>query len=162
VRFYQHMAQTDAWRRLSGAAAKAWLEISLIENGGNNGRLALSCRAIGERTGLCKTAAADALRELVNAGFLECVKGSSFSQKKLAAEYRLTHVRCAVTGKAPTHDYRRELSIAEAANICGCQPCEIREATDRGAIAFRDDGDRRVCSQASVYAYQQRLKERNP
>jgi GTP-sensing pleiotropic transcriptional regulator CodY len=81
VRFYQHMAQTMAWRHLSGTAVKVWLEIGLIENGSNNGKLALSCRAIAERVGIGKTAAANALLELENAGFLKCMKASSFSQK---------------------------------------------------------------------------------
>ena len=65
-----------------GRRREGWLEISLIENGSNNGRLAVSCRAIGERTGLCKTAAADALRELVNAGFLECVERLGRSRRR--------------------------------------------------------------------------------
>ena len=160
VRLYEYIARSEAWRGLSGNARSAWLEIGLIHNGANNGKLAVSCRVLAERMGVGKSAAARAILELENAGFLKCAKASSFSQKKHAAEYRLTHLRCDVTGQPPTHDYRRldrpEVSVAVAADICGCQPEEVREATERGEIAFRDVDDRRLCERQSVLAYQRK------
>jgi hypothetical protein len=159
VRVYEQIVRTDAWRSLSGIAAKAWLEIGLMENGSNNGQIAVSARLLGEHIGSCKTTASMAIRELENAGFLVREKSSSFSQKKLAAEYRLTHVPCTVTGRPPTHDYRREMSISEAADICGLRPCDIRDATERGAITFRDADDKRMCNRESVLAYRRHTKE---
>ncbi len=113
ARLHEYMARTPAWRDLSGNAAKAWMEINLIYNGANNGKLAVSARLLGERIGLSHTAAARAIRELENAGFLRCVKPSSFSQKKLAAEYRLTHVRCDVTGAPASKEYLRWGKMAD-------------------------------------------------
>ncbi len=107
VRLHEYMARTPAWRELSGNAVKAWLEINLVFNGANNGMLAVSARLLGERIGLSHTAAARAIRELENVGFLRCVKASSFSQKRLAAEYRLTHLPCNVTGASATKEYLR-------------------------------------------------------
>lgn len=160
VRLYEYIEKTEAWRRLSGTAVKAWLAIGLIYNGSNNGKIAVSCRGLGQRIGVGKNAAAHALLELENAGFLKCMKASSFSQKKLAAEYRLTHQRCDISGDLPTHDYRRpELSIATAAEICGRKPFEIREATERGEIVFRDIDDKRMCDKGSVLAYHRKQAE---
>jgi hypothetical protein len=160
VRLYEYMERTEAWQRLSGTAVKAWLAIGLMYNGSNNGKIAVSCRVLGQRIGVGKNAAAHALLELENAGFVKCVKASSFSQKKLAAEYRLTHQRCDITGDPGTHDYRRpEVPIAIAAEICGCRPLDIREATERGEIVFRDIDDRRMYEKGSVLAYQRKQAE---
>ena len=159
VRLYGYMADHPAWRGLSSHARSAWLEIGLICNGTNNGRLAVSTRDLGAKMGVDKNVAGRAILELENAGFLKCVKESSFSQKKLAAEYRLTHLRCYVTGDSPTNDYRREITISAAAILCGVYPCDIREATNRGHIAFRDVGGARLCEIRSVHAYQRRLQD---
>lgn len=124
ARLYEYMAQTPAWRGLSGNAVKAWLDINLhVYNGLNNGTLAVSSRALGERIGVHFTAAARAIRELENAGFLICVKASSFSQKKLAAEYRLTHLRCDVTGDVATKEFMRHRARGDA--VGGGKTAEI-------------------------------------
>jgi DNA-binding transcriptional ArsR family regulator len=107
VRLYEHMEKTDAWRGLSGIAAKAWFTVGLMHNGLNNGRIGVSTRELGERIGVTHSTAARALRELENAGFLRCVRASSFSRKRLAAEYELTHIGNAVTGASATKDYLR-------------------------------------------------------
>jgi hypothetical protein len=159
VRLYEYIAGHPSWRALSSNARSAWLEIGLICDGTNNGRLAVSTRALGARMGFSKNVAGLAIRELENAGFLKCVKASSFSQKKLAAEYRLTHLRCNVTGASPTHDYRREITTGAAAVVCGVKACDIREATDHGHIAFRDVDGVRLCEIQSVHAYQRRLQD---
>lgn len=43
-------------------------------------------------------------------GFLDCLKASSFSRKKRAAEHRPTHFPCGATGEAAN---KRFLSVAE-------------------------------------------------
>ena len=73
--------------------------------GSNNGMLAVACRALGDRIGVHHSAAARAIRELENAGFLVSVKASSFSNKRLAAEYRLTHLKCNVTGDLASREF---------------------------------------------------------
>ncbi len=116
VRLYEYIEKTDAWRGLSGNAAKAWMTIGLLHNGANNGKLAVSSRELGERMGAHHSAAARAILELQSAGFLRCTKASSFSQRRRAAEYRLTHLRDDVSGEAPTHDYRRAGTIHRGAD----------------------------------------------
>jgi hypothetical protein len=113
VRLYEHMEKTAAWRGLSGVATKAWLTIGLMHNGSNNGKIGVSSRELGRRIGVHHSAAARAILELENAGFLRCVKASSFSQKRLCAEYRLTHLRCDVTGQAATKEYCRSRDATE-------------------------------------------------
>lgn len=103
----ESLTRTAAWRGLSGTAVKAWVDISLVFNGTNNGSLGISSRELGARIGVHFTTAAAALLELENAGFLRLTKASSFSQKRLAAEYRLTHRRDDRNGEAATHDYKR-------------------------------------------------------
>ncbi|PWB81852.1 MAG: hypothetical protein C3F11_13985 [Methylocystaceae bacterium] len=103
----ESMTQTAAWRGLSGTAVKAWVDINLVYNGSNNGALGISSRALGERIGVHFTTAAAALLELENAGFLRRTKASSYSQKRLAAEYRLTHKRDDRTGDPPSNEFKR-------------------------------------------------------
>ncbi|AZG76324.1 hypothetical protein [Methylocystis rosea] len=100
------MEQTPAWRDLSGIAAKAWITIGLMHNGTNNGKIAVSSRELGKRIGVHHSVAARAILELINAGFLRQTKASSFSQKKLAAEYRLTHLRNDITGEPPSREFK--------------------------------------------------------
>jgi hypothetical protein len=107
VRLYEHMEKTAAWRGLSGNAAKAWLVIGFKFNGSNNGCIALSSRELGERMGVSKDTASRAILELINAGFLRQTKASSFSMKRKAPEYRLTHLRCDLTGSASSNEYSR-------------------------------------------------------
>jgi hypothetical protein len=51
------------------------------------------------------TSAWRAVGELVTFGFLERTQATSFSQKRLAAEYRLTHLRCDRTGALASRAY---------------------------------------------------------
>ena len=104
---------TYTWKkRPPGASFREWprkhgFSIGLMHNGSNNGAIAISTRELGKRIGASHVAAATAILELENGGFLRCVKASSFSQKRLAAEYRLTHLRCDVTGQTATKEYCR-------------------------------------------------------
>lgn len=107
ARLYEYIEKTEAWRNLSGRAAKAWMTICLMHNGANNGVIGVSSRELARRIGVHHSAAARAILELVNAGFLRQTKASSFSQKKLAAEYRLTHLRNDITGEPPTREFAR-------------------------------------------------------
>ncbi len=110
VRLYEYMARTPAWRGLSGNAAKAWLEINLLYNGSNNGRIAVPTRLLGKRIGLSQRGATRAILELENAGFLRCTKAGDFGRKRIAAEYRLTHLRCDVTGEQASRDFKQTAS----------------------------------------------------
>jgi hypothetical protein len=99
VQLHEYVARSYAWRRLPPLAKVAWFEIGFIYNGSNNGKLAIPSRRLAEHLDVSPSAAAKAIRDLIKWGFVDHVKASSFSQKRLAAEYRLTHVRCDVTGQ---------------------------------------------------------------
>ena len=113
ARLYEYIERTEAWRDLSGNAAKAWMTIGLMHNGANNGAIGVSSRELASRIGVHHSAAARAILELINAGFLRQTKASSFSQKKLAAEYRLTHLRNDITGDPPTREFARPKVVAD-------------------------------------------------
>jgi hypothetical protein len=101
-----YIMETVAWGQLSVTARAAWLEFVRIHNGSNNGRLAMSSRVLGERLGVCKTAAAEAIKELVTFGFLEIARSSSFSGKRRATEYRLTHLKNDLTGELASRAFQ--------------------------------------------------------
>jgi hypothetical protein len=96
-----------AWTQLSVTARCAWHEVVRKFNGSNNGRLAVSTRDLGERLRVSKDTAGRALKELVTYGFLAIMKQSSFNIKRLATEYRLTHLKCDVTGELSTKEFMR-------------------------------------------------------
>jgi hypothetical protein len=100
-----YLVQTHAWSRLTPIARATWLEIAALYTGNNNGRLAVSTRWLAGRLNVSLTSAWRAVGELVTFGFLECTQASSFSQKRLAAEYRLTHLACDRTGALASRAY---------------------------------------------------------
>jgi hypothetical protein len=88
-----YMMNTVAWQRLSVTARAAWLEFVRVHNGANNGRIAMPSRTLGKRLGVSKTTAERAIKkELLTFGFLEMTKASTFTIKRRAAEYLLTHI----------------------------------------------------------------------
>lgn len=101
------IAETPAWRDLSGVAAKAFIDIVLRYDGCNNGKIVVPTRDLAKRIGISHATAARAILELENAGFVRLMKASSYSMKRTAAEYRLTHRRNDVTGEAPTNEFKR-------------------------------------------------------
>jgi hypothetical protein len=107
-----YIMDTAAWRRLSVTARAAWLEFVRVHNGSNNGRLAMSSRILGKKLGLCKSAAAKAINELITYGFLEITRASSFSGKRRATEYQLTHLKDDITGELPSRAFQNIGKIA--------------------------------------------------
>lgn len=94
-----------AWSQLSAHAQCAWIHVVRVYSGSNNGRLAVSVRDLADKLHLSKDTAARALQELVTYGFVEIAKASSFSRKRLATEYRLTHLPCDATGELPSKTF---------------------------------------------------------
>ena len=83
------MLRSDAWRSLSGAAVKLWLELHTRYNGGNNGKLHLSMNEAAERLGLGKATVKRAYDELQEKGFLVLeTPGNWYSRR--AHDWRLT------------------------------------------------------------------------
>ena len=115
VMLHEYIERSYAWGRLSPLARCAWLAFGFAYTGGNNGRLTMSSRALADRLGCGKSAAAGAIGELLRWGFLDMTKASDFGQKKTAAEYRLTHFPCDVTGGRATKRFMRIEELPERA-----------------------------------------------
>ncbi len=68
------MAQSPAWRSLSGAALKVWVELRCRFNGRNNGQLSLSWDEAARLLGLGKGTVGRAFAELEAKGFIKMTK----------------------------------------------------------------------------------------
>jgi hypothetical protein len=68
------MAQSPAWRSLSGAALKVWVELRCRFNGRNNGQLSLSWDEAARLLGLGKGTVGHAFAELQEKGFIVMTK----------------------------------------------------------------------------------------
>jgi Helix-turn-helix domain len=117
------MMETKAFKGLSATAQAAWMHIAKVYNGSNNGRLAISTRRLADVLNVGRNTAARAILELVNAGFIEQTAAASFSGKRKAAEYRLTHKKCDRTNQNPSmayQDHNRAPNVIqfERSNLC--------------------------------------------
>lgn len=81
--------KSEAWRSLSGAAVRLWLELHTRFNGSNNGALTLSYAEAGAMLGMGKATVQRAYKELVEHGFLALEKEGNWYHRK-AHEWRLT------------------------------------------------------------------------
>lgn len=81
--------QSPAWRSLSGAAIKVWLELHTRFNGGNNGKLFLSMNEAARNLGIGKQTAQRAFAELQEKGFLVLERPGNWYGRQ-AHEWRLT------------------------------------------------------------------------
>lgn len=99
--------KSDAWRSLSGAAVKLFLELHTRYNGGNNGKLTLSFAEAGETLGMGKATVQRAYAELVDRGFLVLMRPGHWYHRR-AHEWRITTkpVHTAKGKQAPTNEWR--------------------------------------------------------
>lgn len=81
--------KSAAWRSLSGAAVRLWLELHTRYNGGNNGALTLSYAEAAEALGMGKATVQRAYGELVEKGFLALEREGNWYHRR-AHEWRLT------------------------------------------------------------------------
>ena len=65
------MAKSDAWRSLSGASVKIFVELHCRYSGGNNGDLSLSYAEAADLLSLGKSTVARAFNELEEKGFIK-------------------------------------------------------------------------------------------
>ena len=107
VPLYYSFLRSPAWRSLSGAAVKVWLELHTRFNGGNNGKLTLSYNEAMTLLGLGKSTVQRAFKELEEKGFIVLMKEGSWYHRK-AHEWRLTTKPMQLpTGKQlPTNDWQ--------------------------------------------------------
>lgn len=101
------MLKSDAWRSLSGAAVKVFLELHTRFNGSNNGAVRLSYAEAAEALGLGKATVQRAFADLQAKGFIALTRQGNWYQRQ-AHEWRLTiKPMQTVKGKeVPTHDWR--------------------------------------------------------
>jgi hypothetical protein len=110
VQLFHWMINMPVWHSLSPRAVVAYLEFAKRYDGTNNGRLHLSARELAEAWDWSKDAAACAIRELVEKGFIEITKASGFSvkdRKRQAAEYRLTAFFCNLTQRSASKTFSK-------------------------------------------------------
>lgn len=89
-----------AFRSLKPQAVAIYVQLMRIYNGSNNGSLGLSVRTAAARCNIAKDTASKAFKELAEKGFIECMRPGGFSRKtRLAAEWRLTALKCDRTGR---------------------------------------------------------------
>jgi len=105
IRLFHDMMHTVAWSRLTPNAKAVLLHIWQRHNGTNNGEISYSVREADD-LGIGKSAAAFALRLLIDLGFLRVTEESAFNMKHhKARQWALTTEK--LNGAAPTRDYAR-------------------------------------------------------
>ncbi|MCK0142538.1 helix-turn-helix domain-containing protein [Aliiroseovarius sp. F20344] len=106
--------RSDAWRGLSGASVKLWLELHTRYHGGNNGALTLSYAEAGDALGMGKATVQRAYRELIEHGFLALEREGNWYHRR-AHEWRLTTkpMQTARGRAAPTNDWRTFLKAGK-------------------------------------------------
>ena len=100
--------KSPAWRSLSGAAVRLWLELHTRFNGGNNGAVRLSTTEAVETLGLGRATISRAFLELQEKGFLRLEKPGNWYHRQ-AHEWRLTTKPLILATKkvAPSNDWRK-------------------------------------------------------
>src|SRR3984885_10130678 len=110
---HHYMLRTDAWKALSAAAVRVYIQIGSRYNGANNGKLAFSVRDAAAECNLAINTAMRALRELVDLGFIEETRHGGLSKKtRIASEWRLTAFKCDLTGSLKTCAFMHRGDIA--------------------------------------------------
>jgi hypothetical protein len=111
-----YMMKCHAWRSLSVHSRAAWLELMTEYYGTNNGKIVMSTRMMGDKINCSQQTAWRAISQLITYGFVEISKASSFSKKRIATEYRMTHLKCDLTGELPTKTFMKLNTITSKAN----------------------------------------------
>ncbi|MEQ9695937.1 helix-turn-helix domain-containing protein [Shimia sp. SDUM112013] len=102
------LLKSDAWRDLSGAAVKIYLELHTRYNGSNNGALRLSYAEAAEILHMGKATVQRAFHDLRDKGLVVLEKEGNWYHRQ-AHEWRITTkgVQTARGKEPPTHDWRQ-------------------------------------------------------
>jgi DNA-binding transcriptional MocR family regulator len=98
------MAHSDAWRSLSGGAAKVYVELHSRFNGYNNGEVRLSYAEASDLLALGKSTVARAFEELERKGFIKKVSQGQWYGRK-ASTWSVTD-RPLRSGEPATNDWQ--------------------------------------------------------
>ena len=109
--------ESPAFQELSLNAEHVLFAMLKRYYGSNNGKISFGClsgcltridgRWVERPSKLSKTAQWRALSELQTQGFIECTQPSSFGQKRLVRDWRLTWLRDDRNGALPTKEFTR-------------------------------------------------------
>lgn len=99
-----NMGRSDAWRSLSGAAIKVFVELRTRFNGYNNGDLSLSYREAANLLAMGKSSAARAFSELEDKGFIVKTSQGQFWGRK-ASTWETTD-KPSRSGKLPSNKWQ--------------------------------------------------------
>lgn len=109
-RLHRWLAQTDAWKELTGSEKAIYADIGLRYRGpnSNNGKIPYSIREAAACARIGKTSAAKCMLRLQELGFIVAVTRGDFDWKAgLCTEWRLTEFGCDLSGDLPTKDFAR-------------------------------------------------------
>jgi len=110
VRLYHWLLRSEAWQSLSPNARALYIEIAARYNGSNNARIHFSIREAADVLGIGKNAAAKAIAQLQERGFIVVAKRGGFNlryKNQMATEWRLTEFSCDITKTFPSKDFLR-------------------------------------------------------
>lgn len=111
------MLSSPAWEALSAQARSVLIQIAKSYDGKNNGRIGASNHNLSNQSKVSKNTVTKAIRELVEAGFLEVVQVGAFSLKvRHASEFRLTWQKCDKTGDPQTNAWGRKGAVTVQSN----------------------------------------------
>ena len=101
------LLKSAAWRSLSGAAVKVFLELHTRFNGANNGRVFLSMNEAASALGLGKATVQRAFKDLEAKGFIALEQEGNW-YGRMAHEWRLTTKPMHTTKgrQTPSNDWR--------------------------------------------------------
>jgi hypothetical protein len=91
------LVETAAWKSLSATERQVYIEMALLYNGSNNGRICFGARHGEKAIGIGKTTTANALKILQERGFISIVRRGHFAMlesHRAATEWRLTEFPC--------------------------------------------------------------------
>jgi hypothetical protein len=99
------LTRSKAWRSLNGDCRALYLELRERFNGHNNGSIALGNREAGEAINTGKDTARRCFDVLIERGFIVVTADSTFNQKRLSREWRLTELPDDRTGHKASKEF---------------------------------------------------------
>jgi len=115
-----YLLKSEAWKSLSAVERALYIEVAQRWDGFNNGQIGLGIREAGRAIHVKHTTAGEAFRVLQERGFLELAQDSSFDQKRLAREWRVTAF--------PMGDYQKPTAPPTRDFCRWCPPSENQNA----------------------------------
>ena len=158
IRLYHSIMDTEAYRHLSGNAAKVLLSLVRNDNGQRNGAIAYSYRKAADDNGISPRTALRCLDELEDKGFIVCTQRGAFSRKVLHASlWRYTWAAWPEGKIGPTRDFEKwkpdgksRVQVLSSSDAVFVKELETEHVA--GAISTPDQNGKPVVSAKSSFA----------